>query len=114
MAKAFVPKIVSANDLMDGDVVYLTASHVWSRKITDALVATDEHEAEALLEKGEARQDLIVGAYLLDVAIAEDGTPSPTHFREKYRLNGPSIDYLAPQKQDFAGTAAQSAPSESV
>jgi hypothetical protein len=114
MAKAFVPKIVSANDLMEGDVVYLAAGHVWSRNIADALIASDEHEAEALLHKGEARQDLIVGAYLLDVAIAEDGTPSPTHFREKYRLNGPSIDYLAPQKQDFAGTALQGAPSESV
>lgn len=101
MAKVFPPKIVSANDLMDGDVVYLTAQNTWSRQITEAVIAPDEAAADILLAKGEERQDLIVGAYLLDVAIGDDGTPSPTHFREKYRLNGPSIDYLAPQKQSF-------------
>lgn len=105
MAKAFPPKIVSANDLMDGDVVYLTAQSTWSRKITEAVIAPDEAAADSLLSKGEERQDLIVGAYLLDVAIGADGAPSPTHFREKYRLNGPSIDYLAPQKQNFAAQA---------
>lgn len=101
MAKAFPPKIVSANDLMDGDVVYLTPQGTWSRQITDSAVAQDEPAADVLLAEGEKRQDLIVGAYLLDVAIGKDGAPSPTHFREKYRLNGPSIDYLAPQKQSF-------------
>lgn len=100
MAKAFIPKIVSANDLMDGDVVYLTEQFEWSRQITTAAIANDEAAADSLLAKGEERQDLIVGAYLLDVAIDDNGTPAPTHFREKYRLNGPSIDYLAPQSQN--------------
>ena len=107
MAKPFNSKIVSANDLMQGDVVYLTAGNSWSRDIADAAIARNEASAEALLAIGDARQDLIVGAYLLDVAIGSDGTPAPTHFREKYRLNGPSIDYLAPQraaqKIDLAG-----------
>lgn len=105
MAKLFPPKIVSANDLMDGDVVYLTAQDTWSRLITEAAIAQDEAAADTLLAKGEERQDLIVGAYLLDVAISGNGAPSPTHFREKYRLNGPSIDYMAPQKQSLAASA---------
>lgn len=98
MAKPFSLKIVSANDLMEGDVVYLTARNTWSRNIADAAIARDQAAADALLASGDARQDLIVGAYLLDVEIGSDGTPAPTHFREKFRLNGPSIDYLAPQK----------------
>lgn len=106
MAKVFSPKIVSANDLMDGDVVYLSTLNTWSRLITEAAIAQDQAAADALLADGEKRQDLIVGAYLLDVAIGSDGTPSPTHFREKYRLNGPSIDYLAPQKQSLVDPAS--------
>lgn len=112
MAKAFIPKIVSANDLMDGDVVYLTTQNTWSRQITEAAIALDETAAAKLLSIGEKRQDLIVGAYLLDVAIADDGTPSPTHFREKYRLNGPSIDYLAPQKRSLVDAHTQHTLSE--
>ena len=31
MARAFTPKIVTANDLLVGDVIYLTRSGAWSR-----------------------------------------------------------------------------------
>lgn len=103
MAKPFAPKIVSANDLMDGDVVYLTERNTWSRKISEASVAQDQESADALLIQGEARQDLIVGAYLVDIAIGDDKLPHPTHFREKFRLHGPSIDYLAPQDLQQSG-----------
>lgn len=103
MAKPFAPKIVSANDLMDGDVVYLTERNTWSRKISEATIANDEEAAVALLVRGEARQDLIVGAYLVDIALGEDKLPRPTHFREKFRLHGPSIDYLAPQGLQQSG-----------
>lgn len=103
MAKPFAPKIVSANDLMDGDVVYLTGRETWSRKISEAAIAHDLEAADALLVQGEARQDLIVGAYLVDVALGKDKLPHPTHFREKFRLHGPSIDYLAPQNSLQSG-----------
>lgn len=103
MAKPFAPKIVSANDLMEGDVVYLTSRNTWSRKISEAAVAHDQEAADALLVQGEERQDLIVGAYLIDVAFGEDELPRPTHFREKFRLHGPSIDYLAPQSAQLSG-----------
>lgn len=103
MAKPFAPKIVSANDLMDGDVVYLTDRNTWSRKISEAAIASDQAAADNLLVQGEARQDLIVGAYLVDIAFGEDELPHPTHFREKFRLNGPSIDYLAPQSAQQGG-----------
>ena len=42
--------IVSANDLMDGSVVYLTANGTWSRAIRDAALAESKTAADALLE----------------------------------------------------------------
>lgn len=103
MAKPFASKIVSANDLMDGDVVYLTGRNTWSRKISEAAIAHDQEAADVLLVQGEARQDLIVGAYLIDIFFGDDKLPQPTHFREKFRLHGPSIDYLAPQSAQQGG-----------
>ena len=62
-----------------------------------------QEAADALLVRGEKRQDLIVGAYLVDIALGDDKLPRPTHFREKFRLYGPSVDYLAPQSLQQSG-----------
>ena len=90
MAKAFKPQIVTANDLFEGDVVYLTAGGFWSRELSDAVVAYTREEAEANLARGEEQQSTIVGAYLADVAIGADGVPQPLHYREHRRTLGPS------------------------
>ncbi|PCJ85098.1 MAG: sulfite reductase [Hyphomicrobiales bacterium] len=95
MAKAFVTQIVSANDLMEGDVVYLTTAKTWSRDIDVASIADTPEQAETLLAIGEAQQEIIVGAYLIEIERLENGDLKPLHFREKYRLHGPSFDYLA-------------------
>ena len=36
MPKAFTPKVVTANDLLEGDVIYLTADDRWSRRLEEA------------------------------------------------------------------------------
>lgn len=89
MPRPFEPKIVSANDLLDGDVVYLTAAHGWSRRLADAAVAHDAAEAEALLACATAQTLRVVGAALADVAL-DPGGPRPLHFREAFRARGPS------------------------
>ncbi|MEN0001523.1 MAG: DUF2849 domain-containing protein [Pseudomonadota bacterium] len=84
------PQIVTANDLYDGDVVYLTKEGGWSIQIGDAAIAEDAERAAALLSKGGAQVSRIVGAYLADVSINDDGKPEPVHFRERFRTRGPS------------------------
>jgi len=90
MARQTHPQIVTGNDLFEGDVIYLTASGEWSRDHGDAAVAHDGDEAERLLGIANAQPGRIVGAYLADAAIGEDGRPQPVHFREAFRTRGPS------------------------
>jgi len=89
MAREFTPKVVTANDLLEGDVVYLTADDRWSRRLNEAELITDEAHATIRLLDAERQPDTIVGAYLADARAAEGG-PAPTHFREAFRMRGPS------------------------
>jgi hypothetical protein len=45
MSKPFPPKVVTANALLKGDVVYLTANDDWSPNLSDAEVIEDEAHA---------------------------------------------------------------------
>ncbi len=92
MARAFTPKIVTANDLLEGDVIYLTADDSWSRELGEAELITDEAHAQLRLLDAERQADRVVGAYLADAAAGPNG-PEPTHFREDFRRRGPS-NYL--------------------
>lgn len=83
-------QIVTANDLLAGDVVFLTAAAAWSRDISAAAVAESQAAAERLLAKAEADTGRIVGPYLADVERGQDGAPQPTHYRERIRLCGPT------------------------
>lgn len=89
MSKPFTPKVVTANALLEGDVVYLTADDRWTRRIDEAEVIDDAAHGDLRLLDASARSAEVVGVYLADVAI-EDGVPIPTHFRETFRTKGPS------------------------
>ena len=82
------PQIVSANDLLIGDVIYLGPAG-WTRHLAEAVVAEGEAEAAALLARAEAEPHLAVGPYLAEVAL-EGAAPRPLHFREVFRTRGPS------------------------
>ena len=88
MKKPFTPKVVTANHLLKGDVIYQSLTG-WTRRLEDAEVLTDEADADLRLIEASQQTDVVVGAYLADVAI-EDGKPVPTHFREEFRATGPS------------------------
>lgn len=90
MAREFKPQIVTANDLLEGDVIYLTENHGWSRDHGDAIVAYSQEVAEKLLAAAEAQQHRVVGPYLAETVVDEDNRPSPVHFREAFRTRGPS------------------------
>jgi hypothetical protein len=89
MPRPFAPKVVTANALIEGDVIYLTADDRWSRHLSEAEVLTDEAHADLRLIDALARSDEAVGAYLADVRPGTGG-PEPAHFREAFRGRGPS------------------------
>lgn len=89
MSRAFTPKVLTANDLVDGDAVWLTADDAWSRTISDAELLEDEAVAQDRLVFALSQPDVVVGAYLADAQPSANG-PAPVHFRETFRTRGPS------------------------
>lgn len=89
MPRAFTPKVVTANDLLEGDVIYLAADNSWSRHLAEAELFTDEAQAEERLLFAEKQAERVVGAYLADATAGQTG-PEPVHFREDFRRTGPS------------------------
>ena len=90
MAKPFEPKIVSANDLLMGDVVYLDRSGTWTRRLDAAAVAETPEAADDLLAAAAAQPDQVVGPYLADVILRDGAISVLLHLREKLRDRGPS------------------------
>jgi len=86
-----LPVILVANDLVEGDVVFRSASG-WSLDHREALIAGNAEAADALEAEGEAEMagNKVVDAYLVDVALGENG-PVPRHYRERLRVLGPSV-----------------------
>ncbi|ABG32485.1 DUF2849 domain-containing protein [Roseobacter denitrificans] len=99
MPKAFTPKVVTANHLLKGDVIYQTATG-WTRDLAEAEVLTDEADADLRLIDAAQQVSLVVGAYLADVDTA-GGVPKPTHFREDFRARGPS-NYAHGKQEDLS------------
>ena len=90
MARTFVPKVVTANDLLEGDVIYMAPNGEWTRKHEEAALYEDEASANEALEKAQQQAGLLVGAYLANATRDADGKPQPVHFREEFRTRGPS------------------------
>ena len=94
MAKEFKPAVVTANDLTEGDSVFLGAFG-WVREIADARVAMSRDEAAALEQDGIEGEDanIVVGPYLIEVSVAT-GRPVPVLRREQIRASGtPTIPF---------------------
>ena len=89
MARQFTPKVVTANALLEGDVIYLTSDDRWSRHHHEAELIEDEAHAQLRLLKAESQRQVVVGAYLADAKAGLSG-PVPIHFREAFRTRGPS------------------------
>lgn len=87
--RPFTPKVVAANDLMEGDAVWLTEDDRWTRDMAQAELIEDEAVADDRLLFAIAQPGTVVGAYLVDAKATEDG-PAPVHFREAFRTRGPS------------------------
>ncbi len=84
-------KIVTANRLDDGLVVYLNGAG-WSERIEDARIAGDDAAADGLLAEAEGpgQEIRVIGPYLIEVA-REDAAPRPVSYREAIRAQGPTV-----------------------
>ncbi|NWG44919.1 MAG: DUF2849 domain-containing protein [Alphaproteobacteria bacterium] len=92
MAKPTFPRVLTANRLRDGEVVYRDGAGGWSVTFADAAVFADPAAAEAALAAAEAdvAARKVVAVYLFDVI--EDGTGwRPRETREVIRARGPTV-----------------------
>jgi hypothetical protein len=90
MARKFHPQMATANDLLEGDVVYFTSHGDWSRDIGDAALAVNPEAAADLLKRASAFPNQVVGVYLVEADLDDRGRAAPAHFREVFRTRGPS------------------------
>ncbi|MEL6266073.1 MAG: DUF2849 domain-containing protein [Pseudomonadota bacterium] len=97
MAKAFAPVVFTANDLVEGDTVYLGAEG-WVRDIRAARVAADEAEKAVLEDAARAgvAANLVVGPY--DVAVTvEAAGPWPVKRREQIKATRDTTMPVGPE-----------------
>lgn len=104
MSRRFTPKVVTANRLREGDVVYLTADDRWTPFHHEAELIEDEAHAQMRLIHAAAQRLEVVGAYLADAKAGPQG-PEPTHFREAFRTRGPS-NYFHGKQADYTPAQA--------
>jgi len=85
-------KILTANRLRDGTVVFLGGDDRWVERALDARVETDEAGCAALEAAGRAAvaAHAVVDPYLIDTAADANGRPVPIRYRERLRAQGPS------------------------
>ena len=85
-------KVVTANRLGDGEVVYLAAAGAWSAWLEDAqAVETPDGETALLSHAHQAVETrMVVGPYAM-VVTRDLGRLRPTSQREAIRARGPSV-----------------------
>jgi hypothetical protein len=105
-----MPKVISANRLADGMVVYAGRDDSWAVRLSQAKVFASKAEADAglLVAQNDAKRNLVVEPVVVDVTEDTSGLRAVT-LREAIRALGPTIDFL-PRTHAFAQDAG--APQE--
>ena len=88
-------KIVTANTLAVGHVVFLAADGRWVETIAEAVTYDDAASAEdgLALARRDQEQGLIVDPFVTEKGPDKDGRPAMT-LRDTIRAFGPTIRYL--------------------
>tara|TARA_R110002167_G_scaffold68132_11_gene192470 strand:- start:399 stop:710 length:312 start_codon:yes stop_codon:yes gene_type:complete len=85
-------KILTANRLSDGAVVYLTAEGSWSEDLQQAAPAAADREADLIATAQQAVADCtIIEPYLIPVSIRSDRLLAVSQ-RERIRAAGPTVE----------------------
>jgi len=107
-AKDGPAKVITANDLRNGLVVFLDAEGGWSVEIAYARVLTDGPDLDGALAYAKAQNDarIVVEPYPIDVMV-DGGAPVPVRLREKIRADrGPTVVYGDAERAKLTGTTA--------
>jgi hypothetical protein len=93
MAKPADPQMLTANRLVDGDVLYWKAGQ-WVLSLKDADVFADAKDAEAALAAAQkyVTDNVVVNPYLFDVKTDARGI-HPVKEREIIRAAGPTVRF---------------------
>lgn len=86
-------KMLTANRLHDGEVVYWTADGEWRESLTDALLIEGPDQEQEAHAAGRNAEDAlhVVGAYLVVIDQAPAGAIRPKSMREHIRAAGPTV-----------------------
>lgn len=90
MQKKFIPKVLTANDLLSGDAIYWNQYGNWVLDFENALFLDTERLAFQSLQSVQKQSKHLIGVYLADAELGENAKPRPAHFREYFRAMGPS------------------------
>lgn len=87
-----MPQVLTANRLIDGEVVYLAADDAWVEDLDAAALFSTKADGEAALAKGLQAEETqqVVHAYLFDVVEAGP-VRKPVKMREIIRAAGPTV-----------------------
>ncbi len=92
--RAAASLVISANDTLSGLTIYRTAAAGWTTVLAEALVIPSQEEAEALLPQVTRESaTTAVDPYLVEVT-HENGRLVPVRYRERIRLDGPTVPAL--------------------
>lgn len=85
-------QIVTANSLIDGDVVFRAADGAWVRDVNAAGVLADKAAAEAAFAAAgeDVKAAKVVDIALIDVKV-EGAAIVPVRLRERIRAFGPTV-----------------------
>lgn len=85
-------RMIIANRLTDGLVVFYTADGGWTTDIADGVLLTDEATEQAKLEAAKADETncVVIDPNLIDVTV-DDEMPRPVAIREAIRAFGPTV-----------------------
>jgi hypothetical protein len=85
-----VYRVVTANRLRDGIIVYYNKDSGWTADIRAATVASSEEiDALTAIAEKDVKSNVVVGLYAVEIA----GDHQPLTARERIRADGPSIRF---------------------
>jgi uncharacterized protein DUF2849 len=92
MSNAEKGQALTANRLVDGEVVFLTRSGLWSVFVDEAALAQEPDAVKALEARGREAEaaNIVTGSYLFE-AERHDGRMRAAHIRERIRTLGPTV-----------------------
>jgi hypothetical protein len=103
-------RVISANRLRDGIVVYLGPQGEWVSQIGEAALLTSQDACDAAQAKARASlaANVIVDPLVVDVVEDPEGRRATT-LRNAIRAFGPTVDFQASSSQASSSQASSSA-----